>query len=128
MGLACSELKNLVFFHKKAEIINNTLFLGFGGGGFEQSSPEMERFFKKHRKKFKTAEKAVFITHAPPYKTKLDQLNSSHQGNNTLRNLIIKHQPVLAISGHFHENSGKSDVLGMSKIINPGPFGEFLKI
>ena len=114
--------------HKKVIMIQDILFIGFGGGGFERSTPEMEDFFKKHEKSIKNARKAVFITHAPPYNTKLDSINRSHNGNNTTRNIIIKYQPDLVFCGHFHENWEKSDVLGNSKIFNPGPFGRVLEL
>ena len=125
---ACSKFENIVFFHKRVETINNILFIGFGGGGFEKKSPEMAKFFKRHEKELKKAEKVVFITHAPPYKTRLDKINSSHNGNNTTRNMIIRYQPSYAICGHFHENWQKQDKLGNSQIVNPGPSGAILQI
>lgn len=123
---ACSKFDNIIFFHKKVEIINNVLFIGFGGGGFEKQSIDMARFFERHEIELKKAKKAIFITHAPPYKTKLDKINSSHNGNNTIRNMIIKYRPSYAICGHFHENWQKQDLLGSCKIINPGPSGAIL--
>ena len=125
---ACSKFENIVFLHKRVEIMNNILFIGFGGGGFEKYSQEMAKFFKKHEKKLKKAKRAVFITHAPPYKTRLDKVNSSHNGNNTTRNMIIQYQPSYAICGHFHENWQKQDLVGKCKVINPGPSGAILKI
>ncbi|MBW2970689.1 metallophosphoesterase [Candidatus Woesearchaeota archaeon] len=125
---ACRGFKNIIFAHKKAQIINNMLFLGFGGLGFEKSTPEMEQFFKKHHKELKNSKEVVFITHAPPYNTALDKINSSHNGNNTLRNVIIKYQPNILVCGHFHENSGKTDILGNAKLVNPGPSGVLLEL
>ena len=125
---ACSKFDNIVFFHKRVEIINEVLFIGFGGGGFEKQSPEMAIFFKKHEKELKKAKKVIFLTHAPPYKTRLDKINSSYNGNNTTRNMIIKYKPSYAICGHFHENWQKQDLLGSCKIINPGPSGAILRI
>ncbi len=125
---ACSKFENIVFFHKKIEIINNVLFIGFGGGGFEKQSPEMAKFFEKYEKELKKAKEAVFIFHAPPYKTKLDKINSSNNGNNTTRDMIIKYKPSYAICGHFHENWQKQDRLGSCKIINPGPSGAILRV
>ncbi|MBS1266738.1 MAG: 3',5'-cyclic adenosine monophosphate phosphodiesterase CpdA [Candidatus Woesearchaeota archaeon] len=124
----CENYPNIYFFHKKAQFINNILFMGFGGGGFEQSCPEMEEFFKKHKNLLNNAKKKVFITHAPPFKTNLDVLGKDYHGNNTLKNLIIKFQPNFAISGHFHENWGKFDTIGMCKVLNPGQKGRFFEI
>jgi len=124
----CEKFDNLVFFHKKTEFIEDVLFIGHGGGGFEEKSPNMEKFFQKNEDMLRKAQKSVFITHAPPFKTKLDVIGRNHNGNNTLRNLIIKYQPVYAISGHFHENWGKKDTIGMCKVLNPGPYGVLIDI
>lgn len=125
---ACSKFDNIVFMHKQAKIIDNFVFIGFGGGGFDKTTPKMVGFFEKHEKTLKMAKKAVFITHAPPYKTVLDKLNGSHNGNNTTRNMIIKYQPSFVVCGHFHENWQKHDKLGKSRIVNPGPSGAILKL
>lgn len=125
---ACTKYENIVFFHKLAKIIDNVLFIGYGGGGFDKTTPDMAKFFKKHENMLKKAEKAVFITHAPPYKTALDRINGIHNGNNTIRNMIIKYQPRFAVCGHFHENWQKHDKLGICKILNPGPSGAILKL
>lgn len=123
---AAERFNNIHFMHKEAKIFNNVLFMGFGGGGFDRNTPEIEEFFKKHQKLLEKAERTIFLTHAPPYKTKLDQINGSNNGNNTTRNMIIRHQPYIVVCGHFHENWNKLDILGNTKIINPGPSGAIL--
>lgn len=124
----CKKYDNIEFFHKKTKIINEIRFIGFGGGGFDRETPEMAKFFKKSLKKLKNADKSVFITHAPPYKTKLDKMDYNHNGNihngnNTIRNMIIKYKLDYTICGHFHENWQKHDKIGKGKVINPGPSG-----
>jgi Icc-related predicted phosphoesterase len=61
-------------------------------------------------------EKAVFLFHAPPYKTKLDRAAldghmidnvpvDPHVGSVAIRQFIEKYQPWLTLHGHIHESS-----------------------
>ena len=72
--------------------------------------------------------KVILVTHAPPYQTRLDKIGDSFVGNRSIRNFIESNNPMLAISGHFHENSGKDDRIGKTVVINPGPFGKLIRI
>src|SRR3989344_3056089 len=69
----------------------------------------------------------IIITHAPPYNTKLD-LILNHIGNKSIRNIILKYKPILAISGHIHENETQEDYIQKTKCINPGMYGKIIKI
>ncbi len=62
----------------------------------------------------------LFVTHAPPYGTKLDRLrDGKHVGSRAIRKCIEKHAPDLCLTGHIHEAKGE-DFIGTSRIINPG--------
>lgn len=61
-------------------------------------------------------EKAVFLFHSPPYKTKLDRAGLDgkvvehapmdvHCGSVAIRRLIEKRQPMLTLHGHIHESA-----------------------
>lgn len=61
-------------------------------------------------------EDAVFLLHAPPYKTKLDRAALDgkyvisvpmdvHVGSIAVRRFIEKHQPLLTLHGHVHESA-----------------------
>lgn len=119
--------KNIIFIHKKYFIYENFLFLGFGGGGFSLRDKE----FEKNQLKFKEIiqnkyKKLILVTHAPPYRTKLDKVGKNYVGNKSVRNFIEKYKIDLHICGHLHENFGKEDKIGKTKIINPGPFGKIV--
>ncbi|MDP3765219.1 MAG: metallophosphoesterase, partial [Nanoarchaeota archaeon] len=90
----CSKHKNIIFMHKQQYIQNNCIFLGYGGGGFSLTEPEFCKTGKKFEKiiKHNNNKKIIFITHAPPYKTKLDLVAGSHCGNKTFRNFILKNK------------------------------------
>ena len=126
----CSRHKNIIFIHKRHYAQNNHLFLGYGGGGFSLTEPEFYKTGKKFEKIIKNnkSKKIIFITHAPPYKTKLDLVAGSHCGNKTFRNFILKNKIDLCICGHLHENFGKEDKIKKTKVINPGPFGKIVTI
>ena len=126
---ACSKYDNMIFMHGQAKVINDVLFLGWGGGGFSTRDEVFEKKQKVFEKIMKDYKKVVMISHAPPYKTRLDRIIDENCGNKTLRNFIQKHRNiVLAVSGHLHENEGKEDRLGNARIINPGPFGKVTTI
>jgi len=63
---------------------------------------------------------AIFISHAPPFKTKVDRLvNGKHVGSKAVRKFIEINQPAMCIVSHIHESKGE-DVIGNTRIINPG--------
>ena len=130
MKRLCKKYNNLIFIHKKQYMHNGYIFLGYGGSGFALTEPEFYKIgeiFSKIIKKSKN-KKIIFVTHAPPYGTKLDLVVTSHCGNKTFRNFIAKNKVNLYICGHLHENFGKEDRIKKTKIINPGPYGKIIEI
>ncbi|MBI2542002.1 metallophosphoesterase [Candidatus Woesearchaeota archaeon] len=123
--------KNFVFIHKTHFVEDNVLFLGYGGGGFALVDREFEKTadakFKEIIKQNKD-KTIVLVTHAPPYKTKLDKIGKNYCGNKSIRQFIERNKVDLLICGHLHENFGKEDKIGKTKIINPGPFGKIIEV
>lgn len=126
----CKNHKNLIFLHKTHFIKDDILFLGWGGGGFSLRDEEFEKESKKFKELInKNKDKAVvLITHAPPYKTKLDYLSRDHHGNKSIRKFIDDNKIDLVLCGHFHENNEKIDKIGVTTIINPGPYGKMINL
>ena len=128
----CSRLfKNIIFIHKNHHIENNVLFLGYGGGGFSIVDKLFEKISKMKFNKIindNKDKKIVFVTHAPPYGTKVDRLGGGYCGNKSLRHFVEKRSISLMICGHLHENFGKEDHIKKTKVINPGPFGKIIYI
>lgn len=123
--------KNIIFIHKNYHIENDILFLGYGGGGFSIVDKEFEKIAKTKFKKIirnNNDKKIILITHAPPYKTKLDKLVEGHCGNKSIRHFAEKNKIDLLICGHLHENFGKYDKIGKTNAINPGPFGKIINL
>lgn len=128
MQKACKGLQNVECFHKKIKLFNNVLFAAYGGGGFERKTPELEKFFEENRSLIRMAQTKVFMFHAPPLDTKLDIIGRNHNGNETESRLISRYKPQIVVCGHFHENSGKSQKLEGTFLLNPGPEGVVLDI
>lgn len=124
--LYCEMFDNLEFIHGKTKDVKGVLFMGWGGGGFSASDKEFVRITKRFKKKMKKGKTSVLVLHAPPYNTKLDELDNGHHGNWDYRKFIDEAQPDVVVCGHFHENAGKEETIGNSRIINPGPEGKIL--
>lgn len=121
----CKLFDNIIYIHKKTYTKDSYFFIGHGGGGFSPVDKEFESWSKKIR--IPKGKKAIFVTHAPPYNTKLDFI-WEHRGNKSYRKFIAKRQPILAVSGHFHETQGKEDKIKKTRLINPGPKGKIVQI
>lgn len=123
----CSKYKNIVYLHKNIYSQNDLTFLGYGGGGFARVNKEMETYMEKISKKIKN--KLILITHGPPANTKLDHLPwAGHVGCASIRKIIQNLKPIIFLCGHLHENFNKTDKLGKTLLINPGPEGRIIKI
>ena len=130
----CERYKNVFFIHKSSMLIGNVLILGYGGGGFSHTDKNfvgISKLFKRSiddKKKRMPNLKVVLMTHAPPYGTKLDDLMEDHCGNKDIANFIREAKLDLALCGHIHENEGREDKIGITKVANPGPFGKLFII
>lgn len=130
MKNACSKLKYITYLHEIHYKTDKAIFLGYGGGGFSQTEPKLKKLSKKFSNIIKNNEdkKVFFITHAPPYKTKLDKLGKEYCGNKTVRWFVEKNRVDFLISGHIHENAGKKDKIKDTVVMNPGPYGKIIKV
>jgi len=69
--------------------------------------------------------KAIFITHSPPFGTKLDFIQGGNPaGSRSIRVFIEECQPALTLHGHIHEapefSGAYFDRIGETLSINPG--------
>ena len=124
------QYSNIHFIHNNHFVKDDVLFLAWGGGGFSMHDTDFEKQIKKFKGLIdKNKDKAVvFISHAPPYKTKLDYIVGNHNGNKSFRKFIEENRISLSLCGHFHENKDKIDKIGKTTIINPGPNGALINL
>lgn len=130
MKKSCKLFENVTFIHGNVYVHDDTLFLGWGGGGFSMRDKDFEKKAKDFEKKMKGFEKVVLITHAPPYNTNLDKIIDESCGNKSIRKFIAKNTKKIkvTIAGHLHENAGSEDHIKDTRIVNPGPFGKVITI
>ncbi len=75
-------------------------------------------------KDVQSARTTIFVPHAPPLNTRLDELpGGRHVGSAAIRKFIEQFQPAVVICGHIHEARG-IDTLGRSTMVNCGPAGK----
>ncbi|MBT3720346.1 hypothetical protein HN789_05660 [archaeon] len=124
----CEKHDNISFLHKGVFHAEDYIFMGYGGDGFSTNDPEFERVAKFFKEESKDKKRIVLFTHGPPHGTVIDKINGEHRGNKSYRNFIDDVKPHLVISGHFHENAGKTQKIGRTLFVNPGPHGAFIDI
>lgn len=125
----CSKFKNIQYIHKKRIFVKDILFIGYGGGGFSYIDKEFENWIKQIQPKLKKYKKIIFVTHAPPYGTKIDVVLEGHCGSKSYRRFIFKNKErmKLVISGHIHETSGINEDMDSIRIVNPGAYGTIIE-
>ncbi len=133
LGHVSEVFPNCVNIHGQMVQYKGITLCGWGTGGFAQEEPRLRKVAREWLQKLsqmkpEQKEKMIFVTHAPPYKTKLDALHGRHVGNIDIRKFIERAQPTLALSGHLHENAGVEDILGKTRLINPGWEGKVVEI
>ncbi|MDP3919030.1 MAG: metallophosphoesterase family protein [Nanoarchaeota archaeon] len=126
----CEPLKYVHFVHKQTKRIGKYRFFFYGGGGFSTINKPFEKLMKIFKKTLTKDDEVILVTHAPPYKTKLDYLEwAGHIGCKSEKKFIKEIKPILHISGHIHENIGVQEVLYKKTLaINPGPAGEMIEL
>ncbi len=108
--------------------VKGLAFAGLGGSlpapgstPNESSEDVFEDRLEKLKEEVRTAGPFVFVSHQPPWGTRLDAVETRHTGSRAIRRFIEETSPVLAVSGHIHEAVG-TDTLGNTLLLNPGPF------
>ncbi len=100
----------------------------------EMTEPTLEAHIEGILAKLKNPRDAVFTLHVPPYNTGIDAApllrdgavvtEGGHTvmtavGSTAVRNVIERHQPMVALHGHIHESRGTKQI-GRTLCINPG--------
>ena len=85
----CKEFKNLNYAHKRLLNVGEFLIVGYGGGGFSERDKDFEDFIEEVKDELKD-KKIIFVTHAPPYGTTLDELPKGHGGCKSFKEFLDK--------------------------------------
>jgi Icc-related predicted phosphoesterase len=73
----------------------------------------------------------VLLSHYPPSGTAVSGtsvITPDSGGSRLVWNIIDALRPALAVCGHYHQDFGKEDRMGTSRIVNPGPGGRILDV
>ena len=70
----------------------------------------------------------ILITHSPPYGT-VDKTSAGESvGSTAIASAIERVQPRLALCGHIHDSWGQENQIGMTRVVNLGPFANWFEI
>ncbi len=106
---------NFTPFGTPSEFTEETL-LHLAGGAFQQGQEFTALALPLHNRTIPR----IFISHVPPYNTRVDILhNGRHVGSKAIRTIIEQYQPDVCIAGHIHEAKGQ-DVINNTPVYNPG--------
>ncbi len=111
-----------VNMHGRSTEILGHYMAGLGGGTispfnspFELTENEIDSGLRPISKKG-----MILMTHAPAFDT-LDHIpNGTPVGSHAIRKIIDDFEPILAVSGHIHEDIGIKKI-GKTICVNPGP-------
>jgi Icc-related predicted phosphoesterase len=114
---------------RRSRVVGDVAFAGvsaglpFGGTPYERSEVDFAAAAEKALSAAarEMARPLVLVSHQPPRDTRCDLTRGGHVGSTAIRDAVLRHRPDLVLCGHIHESAG-SDLLGDSRIVNPGPW------
>lgn len=118
---ALADEYGLTWVHRRVGTLDDLFVLGYGGDGFSTSRADLDAWIRTLPEEL--VHRSIVITHAPPSDTPLDDLEGDHVGDESVRRLIERAQPLVALCGHLHENFNVGGTLGDSVLVNPGDSG-----
>ena len=116
----------LCFVHGAIESLGSLSIIGYGGDGFSTERDDLDAFTATLPEDL--AQRSIVMTHAPPEGSVLDDLEGDHVGDRSVRRLIERVRPLLALSGHIHEHFHDGGTIGDTIIANPGDTGTLITI
>ncbi len=116
-----------ISLHGKGIIHGELGICGIGGSNptpfntpTEYPEEKIYDFAKTGYKDISDAEIKILVSHAPPFATATDKIDSGvHVGSKAIRDFIEQKQPDFCFTGHIHEARG-TDRIGKTLILNPG--------
>jgi len=138
-------LDNFKSLHRKVIKLNEYHISGYGGyvdatiyikeNILDEKPSEHKKRIERYRKIEKAAKSVfenlpeknlIYVTHWPPYNTKLDvvrntdsKMNGKHIGFEPFSDIDREYAPLLHLCGHMHEYQGKTKIRE-TVVVNPG--------
>ncbi len=111
--------------HRRHQMLDGIAILGCGGalpfaGRYVFSEEELAGFLQDSLQGVPAEAPKILVCHQPPYGA-CDTAKGTRVGSKAVREFIERVQPLLAFTGHIHEDVG-IERIGETQVINPGPF------
>jgi len=108
--------------HMRRIEVGGRRFFGFGGAPVtsQQMPFEIEEDTIEDSLRSVAARGGVMVTHAPAYGTNDRGFSGHHAGSKGILRVANEFEPMLALSGHIHEDRGVTE-RGATVFVNPGP-------
>jgi Icc-related predicted phosphoesterase len=125
--MAWSGSESVRGLHGRCEYWKNVGLIGLGGsphGAFttpiEYSEEEAAEVLGRAQRNYHGGN-LILVSHCPPKDTKIDRVViGQHIGSTSVREFVMRAQPILVVSGHVHEAQGE-DKIGSTVLVNTGP-------
>ena len=127
--VADSLLEEDIDLHRRHLMVGGIAFAGLGGAlpgpGWspnQYSETEARRMLDEIAIGLPPDVPSVLVSHQPPFDTATDLVRVGHHvGSEAVLGFIRHQQPLYCFTGHIHESRGV-DAVGLTTVINPGPF------
>ncbi len=114
--------------NRRGTVIGDYAFIGIGGSlpcpgrtPNEHTEDDFLLHLEEAKKMVPQGMPLILVSHEPPHGTKCDLVQSGiHVGSSSIRDFIVKVQPLICFTGHIHEARG-IDTIGKTNVVNPGP-------
>ncbi|MCA9912698.1 MAG: metallophosphoesterase family protein [Anaerolineae bacterium] len=111
--------------HRRHQMQDGIAILGCGGalpfaGRYVFSEEELAAFLEDSLQGVPEDAPKILVCHQPPYGA-CDTARGNRVGSHAVRAFIERVQPLIAFTGHIHEDVGIENI-GKTRVINSGPF------
>jgi uncharacterized protein len=121
---ACADWPLAYVLHGQSVVLGGVAFFGIGfGSGLANPEPWNKALDEGEAAQLlmQCPERAVLVSHSPPYGIADQQKDGRHDGSAALRDAVLNRQPQITICGHIHNAWGQSGSIGHTPIHNIGP-------
>lgn len=123
---ACKVWSSAYVLHGTSVNVSGITFFGIGGGipatpfgswSYDFTEKQVEQLL------ISCPSRSVLIMHSPPFGTVDTTSSLRHLGSTALRDAIVRLEPKLVVCGHIHASCGQTEMLGITPVVNAGPYG-----
>lgn len=128
---ACTHWRAATVLHGGGTRIGDCPFYGLGGGvpvtpfgswSYDFSEAEAAQLLAR------CPNGAVLVSHSPPYGCGDVTSLGEHAGSTTVRDVAQRTSARLVVCGHIHDAWGTDEMLGTTRVVNPGPAGMLVEV